>query len=438
MVNLKNYPKYKDSGVEWLREVPSEWQVLQIKRLTRVRRGASPRPIDDPIYFDDNGEYSWVRISDVTKSNMYLEETEQKLSNLGSSLSVKLEPGELFLSIAGTVGKPCITNIKCCIHDGFVYFPDYREDKRFLYYIFEAGEAYRGLGKLGTQLNLNTDTVGSIYIAVPTIQEQKMISDFLDEKVHEIDSLIVDKEKLIELLEEKRQVIITEAVTKGLNPNVKMKDSGVEWIGEIPEGWDVSKIKYQADINKYTLSENTDEDLEIKYIDISSVNSKGEVVNIEKYYFKNAPSRARRILRKGDTIISTVRTYLKAITWFEEVEENLICSTGFAVLSPKETIYPKYLSYLMRSTKYIDEIVKRSIGVSYPAITSTEIGMMECLLPNINEQKMIVEYIDNELKKIDGLVDEIKFQIQKLKEYRQSLIYEAVTGKIDVRDYVRV
>ncbi|BAD77190.1 type I restriction-modification system specificity determinant [Geobacillus kaustophilus HTA426] len=438
MVNLKKYPKYKDSGVEWLREVPSEWQVLQIKRLTRVRRGASPRPIDDPIYFDDNGEYSWVRISDVTKSNMYLEETEQKLSNLGSSLSVKLEPGELFLSIAATVGKPCITNVKCCIYDGFVYFPDYRGDKRFLYYIFEAGEAYRGLGKLGTQLNLNTDTVGSIYIAVPTIQEQKMISDFLDEKVHEIDSLIADKEKLIELLEEKRQVIITEAVTKGLNPNVKMKDSGVEWIGEMPESWEVSKIKYQADINKYTLSENTDEDLEIKYIDISSVNSRGEVVNIEKYYFKDAPSRARRILRKGDTIISTVRTYLKAITWFEEVEENLICSTGFAVLSPKETIYPKYLFYLMRSTKYIDEIVKRSIGVSYPAITSTEIGMMECLLPNINEQKMIVEYIDNELKKIDGLVDEIKLQIQKLKEYRQSLIYEAVTGKIDVRDYVRV
>src|SRR5699024_5440067 len=106
--------------------------------------------------------YGWVRIADVSASDGVLKETTQTLSTLGASLSVKLEPGEMFLSIAGTVGKPCITKIRACIHDGFVYFPDLGIDNRFLYRIFEAGSCYKGLGKMGTQLNLNTDTVGGI------------------------------------------------------------------------------------------------------------------------------------------------------------------------------------------------------------------------------------------------------------------------------------
>ena len=123
MSRYQPYPAYKDSGVEWLGEIPEHWTKIAIKRISTVGRGASPRPIDDPKYFDENGEYSWVRIADVSKSDGYLNTTLQQLSSLGSSLSVKMQPGELFVSIAGTVGKPCITNIKACIHDGFVYFP---------------------------------------------------------------------------------------------------------------------------------------------------------------------------------------------------------------------------------------------------------------------------------------------------------------------------
>jgi len=108
---FKAYPQFKNSGVEWLGDVPAHWSVRKIKRLCLVRRGASPRPIDDPIYFDSEGEYAWVRISDVTASDRYLEQTEERLSNLGRSKSVALEPGELFVSIAATVGKPIITKI---------------------------------------------------------------------------------------------------------------------------------------------------------------------------------------------------------------------------------------------------------------------------------------------------------------------------------------
>lgn len=120
---MQQYPTYKDSRIEWLGEIPTHWQSIKLKWLSPVKRGASPRPIADPKYFDENGRFAWVRISDVTASERYLQETKDRLSELGSSLSVKQYPGDFFVSIAGSVGKPIITKIDCCIHDGFVYFP---------------------------------------------------------------------------------------------------------------------------------------------------------------------------------------------------------------------------------------------------------------------------------------------------------------------------
>jgi len=185
----KRHPSLIDSGVEWLGQVPATWQTKKIKHICLVRRGASPRPIDDPVYFDDEGDYAWVRISDVTASSKYLVSTEQRLSALGQSKSVRLQPGDLFLSIAGTVGKPIITKIKCCIHDGFVYFVNLKQDREFLFYLFTSGELYKGLGKHGTQLNLNTDTIGEIRIPVPPIPEQAQIASFLDRETAKIDAL---------------------------------------------------------------------------------------------------------------------------------------------------------------------------------------------------------------------------------------------------------
>lgn len=203
----------KDSGVEWIGQVPEHWEILSIKRLSQVKRGASPRPIDNPKYFDNDGEYAWVRISDVTASNMYLLETTQKLSNLGKSYSVPLMPGSLFLSIAGSVGKPIITKIKVCIHDGFVYFPEYKQNTKFLYYIFYSEQPYIGLGKMGTQLNLNTDTVGAIKIPIPPLCEQQKIADYLDTQTAKIDQAIALKTAHIEKLKEYKSVLINDVVT---------------------------------------------------------------------------------------------------------------------------------------------------------------------------------------------------------------------------------
>ena len=203
----------KDSGVDWLGEIPAHWEVKKINRLCHVRRGASPRPIDDPIYFDNDGEYAWVRIADVTKSERYLESTSQRLSVLGKSKSVALEPGDLFLSIAATVGKPIITRIRCCIHDGFVYFVGLRENREYLFYVFSCGELYKGLGKLGTQLNLNTETIGDIYIAVPPLPEQRAIACFLDRETSRIDALVAKVCEANDRLMELRSAVISAAVT---------------------------------------------------------------------------------------------------------------------------------------------------------------------------------------------------------------------------------
>lgn len=209
----KNIP-LKDSGIEWIGEIPEHWNFRRIKTFSSVKRGASPRPIDDPKYFDDNGEFAWVRIADVSASDKYLEATTQKLSELGSSLSVKRYPGDIFISIAGTVGKPIISNIKCCIHDGFVYFPNMEGiNVEYLYYIFLSGQPYLGLGKMGTQLNLNTETIGNIYIPSPNIVEQTKIVCFLCQKCSEIDALISIKQQKIEKLKDYKKSLIFECVT---------------------------------------------------------------------------------------------------------------------------------------------------------------------------------------------------------------------------------
>lgn len=203
----------KDSGVEWIGEIPNIWKTVQIKRLCSVKRGSSPRPIDDPKYFDDKGEFRWVRISDVSKSERYLEKTKETLSELGSTLSTKILPNDIFLSIAGSVGKPIITKIKCCIHDGFVWFDGLHYDKELLYYIFSIGKCFSGLGKMGTQLNLNTETVGMISIPLTSQSEQQKIVEYLDKQTEEIDTLIQLEQKKIDTLKEYRQSLISEVVT---------------------------------------------------------------------------------------------------------------------------------------------------------------------------------------------------------------------------------
>ena len=283
-----------------------------------------------------------------------------------------------------------------------------------------------------TRFGLSHHALKNALILLPSTQEQEAIAKFLDEKTAHIDALIEKKQRLLELLAEKRAAIITNAVTKGIDPEAPMKDSGIDWLGQIPEHWLVSPLKHVASYNDEVLPENTPPDFEFNYVDISSVKYGKGIVNRETIIFEEAPSRARRIIQKGDTIISTVRTYLKSIATVENDEENLIASTGFVVFRPNDVLLKEYFGHLAASSSFVGQIVAMSVGVSYPATNAYDIAQLRVPIPPVDEQKEIESHINAHLSKIDAASAKVKEVIDHLQEYRSALITEAVTGKIKV------
>lgn len=436
-MSFPRYPAYKDSRVEWLGLVPTHWSIKSIKWLSPVLRGASPRPIDDPKYFDDDGEYAWVRIADSSASSGVLTETTQRLSELGSSLSVRLEPGELFVSIAGTVGKPCITAMKACIHDGFVYFPRLKIDPKFLFRVFEAGVCYAGLGKMGTQLNLNTDTIGSIRVALPPPDELPGVLSFIDRETAKIDALVAEQEHLITLLKEKRQAVISHAVTKGLDPAVPMKDSGVEWLGEVPAHWDVRSIKH---VVATPITDGPHEtpafmDEGIPFVSAEAVSS--GVIDFERIRgFISEEDHARYSLKykpkRGD-IYMVKSGATTGVTAMVETDMDFNIWSPLAVIRAASFMSPHYVLQFMRSLNFQEAV---TLNWSFGTQQNIGMGVIENLaiaVPPRAEQDEIAEQLARLLAQFQPLIFEAAQAIQLLQERRSALISAAVTGQIDVR-----
>jgi type I restriction enzyme S subunit len=440
-MSFPRYKHYKDSGVEWLGEVPEHWEVISIKWLSPVLRGASPRPIDDPKYFDDDGEYAWVRIADVTASAGILQETTQKLSVLGNSLSVKIEPNELFVSIAGSVGKPCISSIKACIHDGFVYFPRLKINPKFLYRIFESGTCYAGLGKWGTQLNLNTDTIGAIRIALPSQEEIDQLLAFLDRETDKIDALVAEQQRLIELLKEKRQAVISHAVTKGLNPDVPMKDSGVEWLGEVPEHWEVKRLGVLANLiqtgpfGSQLHSEDYVED-ETPVINPSNIQDNQIIPDWSCTVGQEIVERlSQHKLIAGDIVFGR-RGEMGRCARVSDKEAGWLCGTGCLNVRLNRYVIPELVSIYLR-TPYVREFLKlESVGSTMDNLNTAILSRILIPTSPLEEQSAIVAFLDQETAKLDTLTTEAQRAITLLQERRTALISAAVTGKIDVRGLV--
>lgn len=214
-------------------------------------------------------------------------------------------------------------------------------------------------------------------------------------------------------------------------PYPTYKDTNVEWLGEIPAHWNLLALKYAAYINAEVLPETTAPDYELQYVDISNVDSQGNVIEVQPVYFENAPSRARRRVKDGDTIISTVRTYLKAVAYIKNPPENLIVSTGFAVLSPKPKILPEYLRWLVLSEQFISLVVAHSVGVSYPAINPTTLGSLPIWLPPLEEQRAIATILDHEVNQINELIAQKHRLIHLLRERFSSLTSQVVVRGLD-------
>lgn len=205
------------------------------------------------------------------------------------------------------------------------------------------------------------------------------------------------------------------------------KDSGINWLESIPTHWEVRPLKYQSSCNDEVINEKTSPDHEIEYVDIGSVSAIDGISKTEKMVFRNAPSRARRKVQDGDVIISTVRTYLEAIAPITNPPENMLVSTGFAVIRPNRYFDKGFASYCLRARGFIEEVVTRSVGVSYPAINSTDLINITIPLIPINEQQKIAEFLDHETAKIDTLIAKQEKLIELLKEKRQAVISHAVT-----------
>lgn len=191
--------------------------------------------------------------------------------------------------------------------------------------------------------------------------------------------------------------------------------------------WQKKGLKHACHINREALGESTSHDWEMAYLDISSVDSEGNIANLEVQSFKNAPSRARRVVRPGDTVISTVRTYLKAIAHFENPPENLIASTGFAVLTPRQNLDSRFLWRAVQDHDFVSEVVANSEGVGYPAIAPSRLANLPIIFPELCEQRRIAAYLDEQTAKIDRLIDLRRRQIELLKEQRAAIIQQAVT-----------
>lgn len=218
-----------------------------------------------------------------------------------------------------------------------------------------------------------------------------------------------------------------------------MKDSGIEWIGEIPEGWEIIPVKYLAKYNYDTLAESCSPDFEFSYIDIGSVTYTDGITNYQNFKFKDAPSRARRIVHSGDILVSTVRTYLRAVACVNEHRLPQIASTGFLVLQADiSKIHPHFLMYSVLSDNFICKVEANSVGISYPAINASQIVHFKLPIPQLSEQFLLVTYLDRQCSEIDALLSKTLSSIEEYKKLKQAVITQAVTkgvrGEREMKD----
>jgi type I restriction enzyme S subunit len=410
---------------------------VRIKDIMSVNRGASPRPISNTAYFSETGTYGWVRISDVTKSDKHLFNTEERLSDLGASFSVKLDKPTLFLSIAGSVGKACINKIPVCIHDGFVYFSSIKNyDINYLFWFFSNSIIYEGLGKKGVFLNLNIDTIKNILIPKLKIDEQLKISKFLDTHCSKIDNEVSLLQQKSILLDEYKNALIYETVTKGLDKNAEMKDSGVEWIGKKPKDWVLYKLKNIVIKNNRGNSPSyEDDDLNKDFPIINQSCVQKEFINFNKVkYNKIDPKGLKGRLKNGDILIcSTGGGTVGRVGYWSYDFDNYIADSHVTIVRTSNKHNSRYLYYCLSSvggSLYIKTCIKGA--TNQEEFSNKSLNNFKLSMPDISVQNEIALFLDHETKKIENKIELINKKVKLLKEYKQSLIYEAVTGQLEI------
>jgi len=427
----KPYSTYKDSGIEWVGAIPQHWSARPLFALFKERDVVNEGNQEDNVL---SLSYGRIIRRDV-ESNFGLLPESFETYNIVEPLDIVLRLTDLqndkrSLRCGLVKERGIITSAYLTLESKGGVDSEYMF---LLLHNYDIWKVFYGMGG-GVRQSIKFDDLKRLPMLEPPLEEQMAIKKFLNGKMRQINDLIAKKERMIELLKEERTTIVNQAVTQGLDHNVEMRDSGIDWMVKIPKHWDLKDLKYVSRVNRFVLSETTEEGYEFNYIDIGNVDLDDGFDRGEKIRFDSAPSRARRIVWEGDTIISTVRTYLKSVAHIEGDSRDLIVSTGFAVVTPKDNFVPKFLYYVLRSERFVGRVCALSVGVSYPAINAVELSNVAVWYPkDKKEQQQIVDYLDGVLLKTKNVIGRLQKEIQYLKEYRTALISETVTGKIDVR-----
>ena len=424
----------KESGIDWIGQIPEEWQISKIKFTTQLNGRIGWQGLTSAEYKEE-GPYL-ITGTDFQNGTINFETAVHIDEKRWSEASqIQVENGDLLITKDGTVGKVAIISgldDKASLNSGVLRIQTVDEiDRKFLYYVLLSDEFWMWFNYTNsgasTILHLYQNVFDEFTFTFPQKNEQQKIADFLDKKTAQLDKVKSLLEEQIQKLKDYRASLIYETVTKGLDKSVPMKDSGIDWIGQVPEGWGVKPLKYLASYDDETLTQSEiNSNQKINYVDIGAVEFTKGINGYQELLMSDAPSRARKIAKKGDTIISTVRTYLKAIAY---LNDDYIVSTGFCVVRPKK-VNSKYLNYTIMSDSFTGPVSKYAWGVSYPAISSSQLVNIPIPFPeSIEKQLSIVDYLDYKMLQINQLIDIKQEQIENINKQRQTLIYDYVTGK---------
>ena len=442
----KAYPEYKDSGVRLLGDIPSQWAVDKFRYLFSLGRGlgitkANLQDSGIPCvnYGEIHSKYGFEVSPDTHPlrcvSELYLESSPNSLLSNGDCIFADTSE-----DIEGAGNFTQLTSDQALFagYHTVIARPKGENDARFLAYVFDS-PAYRTQIRLAVKgvkvFSITQEILKNTDLWLAPLPEQKQIAKFLDHETAKIDLLIAKQQALIALLKEKRQAVISHAVTKGLNPNAKMKDSGVEWLGQVPEEWELLKIAHSFPYVASGTTPNTDSEVYYggKHLWVTTGELRESVIFKTKKRLTDKALRDIPTLRlhpAGSVAIAMYGATIGRIGIFgEAATTNQAC----CVMPPSRTIYNKYLFYWLFAMR--NEIINLSSGGGQPNVNQEKISSLKVSAPSIAEQTQIAGFLDLEMVKLDALGLKAESAIELMQERRTAVISAAVTGKIDVRDW---
>lgn len=419
----------KDSGIEWIGEIPEDWDVGPVKYFYTIQTGFTPLTQNEK-YYDENGAI-WVTIADITQCNKYIVDSKSKISNFYlEQYSPKETPvGSLLYSFKLSIGVTAFAGVPLYTNEAIASFINTEfVNLGFLYYSSFLILYNANTNIYGAKL-LNQELIKNALIVFPPIAEQQRIADYLDKKCAAVDRLMENQRLQIEKLKEYKQSLITEVVTKGLDKTVPLKSSGVEWVGDIPEGWKVCRIK---DLFELRNERNYEELSKVNLISLYTELGVMQHADIEETTGNKAvKAEGYKLVYKNDIVVNIILCWMGAVG---KSNYNGVTSPAYDVYKPNSKASSNYYHYLFRTAQFNGECYRYGRGIMMMRwrTYSSEFRAISVPCPPLSEQQQIAEYLDKKCAEIDELISIKQQKIEKLTEYKKSLIYEYVTGKKEV------